>query len=283
MNLNELNPYIRRAMPCVLGTNWHIDRRIIYDYELIYIEKGKFVFSYNEKEYICGEGTIIFIRPGIPHAFVKILEELHQPHIHFDIAYSANSEIVPICFKDYPDMNENEKSQIRLDVFSMYPHNPFITINDKDSFFNLFYKIISMNSIDNCLLQKALLIQLLSIIIKDNFPASINKPIKSSIIVQIKDYIDSGQGMSFSLDDFEKYFSYNKYHLEKLFQAKYQKSIIAYRNEKRMTIAKELLLSDKSVTFVSEKLGFSSIYAFSRAFKLHFGYSPIKIRQQKNR
>ena len=51
--------------------------------------------------------------------------------------------------------------------------------------------------------------------------------------------------------------------------------IIAYRNQKRLEYAKELL-RDNSVGEVAEQLGYKSIFSFSRAFKLHFGTAPTK-------
>ena len=49
--------------------------------------------------------------------------------------------------------------------------------------------------------------------------------------------------------------------------------IIAYKNERRLGAAR-LLLKEESVTEVARRLGYSSIYVFSRAFKNRFGVSP---------
>jgi AraC-like DNA-binding protein len=46
-----------------------------------------------------------------------------------------------------------------------------------------------------------------------------------------------------------------------------------------MQYAAKELLRDVSVTEISEKLGFSSIYAFSRAFSNFFGQSPSEYRR----
>ena len=83
----------------------------------------------------------------------------------------------------------------------------------------------------------------------------------------------AGQGITFSLQDIAKQFNYSKYYLERRFKERYNISFISYRNNKRMMLAKTMLLND-SVSNVAEKLGFSSIYVFSRAFQNLFGYSP---------
>ena len=40
VTIHDLNPYIRLAMPSLLPFGLILNRRIIFDYELIYIERG---------------------------------------------------------------------------------------------------------------------------------------------------------------------------------------------------------------------------------------------------
>ena len=42
MTSHEINPYIRVAMPSRLPPFSRIKERVIYDYELIYVEQGRF-------------------------------------------------------------------------------------------------------------------------------------------------------------------------------------------------------------------------------------------------
>ena len=43
MNIHEINPYIRHAAPSSIHPPLHINRRIILDYELLYVESGEFI------------------------------------------------------------------------------------------------------------------------------------------------------------------------------------------------------------------------------------------------
>ena len=273
LDISMINPYIRVAMDSILPANHEIKRRIIFDYELIYIADGEFVFYYDDIAYPCKAGQFIFIRPGIPHSFSEIKSNLTQPHIHFDISHLSNSKQVPISFKDFSALTENEKNWIREDIFFKYPKTPFVYFSDNQQALQLFYEIVHKTH-RSALLGKAKLLQLIEMLLYDNF-ANIFKqdyhlyPVEK----QVKDYIDAGQGLTVKLDDFAKHFNYSKCYLDHCFHKKYGIGIIAYRNQKRMQAAKELL-KHSSVTEVSENLGFSSIYAFSRAFKYHFGISP---------
>ena len=91
IHAEQVNPYIRVARESVLAPGTEIKRRIIFDYELIYVERGEFWLDYGEGKYLCREGQYIFIRPGISHSFRGIFEEVSQPHIHFDLVYRGTA------------------------------------------------------------------------------------------------------------------------------------------------------------------------------------------------
>lgn len=268
----SINPYIRVAMHSVIPRHYVIKRRIIFDYELIYIADGEFTLKYDGVDYKCETGQFIFLRPDVPHSFRSINRDLTQPHIHFDITHTADSERVPVSFKDKPDMTDKEIAFIREDIFKGYPKTPFVTFSDPKTVLEIFYEIVGSEL--SPLNKKAKLIQLLDTLINDNFPNALTVDTAPyRIEKQIKDYIDAGQGLTARLEDITKQFNYSKFYLERRFKEKYGVGLMAYRNEKRLQKARELLQT-ASVSAVAAKLGFSSIYSFSRAFKNRFGVSP---------
>ena len=271
MYLSLINPYIRLAIPSVIPSGHNIIRRVIYDYELIYLERGEFSLTYNDIVYHCTEGDIIFICPSIPHSFKINNGEISQPHIHFDITHRPHSDKIPISFKDIDSMTDTEKSWIDKNYFNSYENSPIIKIQNKKNFLKLFYQII-LNEVD-ILEKKANMIQVLSMLIKDNFPDIIEGQANLDVAYQLKDYIDAGNGLKMQLEDFEKTFYQSKFHLEKKFKEAFGMAIIEYRNKKRMKIA-PVLLKNHSVSEVAETLGYQSIYSFSRAYKQYYGYSP---------
>lgn len=273
MQLSLINPYIRVAMPSVITPGHNIMSRVIYDYELIFLERGEFTLIYNNISYNCQAGNIIFIRPGTVHSFQIDRDEISQPHIHFDITHRLESDKIPVSFKNIDVMTPEEKKQIHQDYFSAYSDSPLIKIRNKNMFLRLFYHIISEQT--SPLIKKSLMIQLLSIIIDDNFPNLTEERQRISVTAQIKNYIDAGNGFRMTLDDFTKIFYYGKFYLEKKFKAAFGVGIIEYRNKIRMEYAKHLL-EKRSVTKVADELGFQSLYSFSRAYKRHFGIPPSK-------
>lgn len=276
---SAINPYIRVAMRSVLKKGTALARRIIFDYELLYIADGEFILNYNGVDHKCEQGQFILLRPGIPHSFSGINSDLSQPHIHFDMTHRPDSPQVPVCFKDPGDLTDEEKKKIRRDIFEDYPQQPFVTFGDPEAALRLFYAVIDQPK-HSSLTRKGLLIQLLDLLIAHNFPRVFEERIHCvhSVEARVKDYLDAGQGMSADLDSIAHQFNYSKYHLQRRFKDRYGVSLMAYRNDKRMQLAKTLLGSE-SVSDVTVKLGFSSIYVFSRAFKNHFGISPSAFKK----
>lgn len=276
MELQRINPYIRLAMPSVLTAGTVIRRRIIFDYELIYVESGAFCLRYNDVAFPCTAGQFLLLRPGIPHSFEDIDTPLSQPHIHFDLAFSSRSTRTPICFRDQSELTEAECALIQEDAFANFPAVPHIVFKDTAQAKTLFYEIVQGTALSP-LEKKARLLILLDRLITDNFAAAFSDAASEHTLAQrLKDYLDAGQGYAASLDELEQQFNYSKYHLEREFAKAFGLSLIAYRNRVRMEHAARLLKT-ASVGAVAETLGFSSVYVFSRAFKRHFGFPPSQI------
>lgn len=281
MNVNEVNPYIRLTMRSVLVYPFFIKKRIIMDYELIYIESGEMILEYDGVDYLCRKGDILFLRPGICHEFRGIQTDLSQPHIHFDMQYDSLSEVVPICFKDMAELSETKRRLVREDIFSRFPANPQITISDKAAFLQLFYTIVDgFKENHGSLSLKIAMVQLLEIIEKENYPDTFETDkIKMDVCTQIKAYMKSNLYHPITLDTIEKQFNYSKFYLTKRFVKEYGCSPIKYHQKLRLEHAKQLL-ETMSVSQVCECMHFGSVYAFSRAFKNHFQYPPSAVNKK---
>ena len=284
MNTYTLNPYIRLAMESVLPAGCFIPRRAIFDYEFIYIEKGSLVLTYADVEYHPQTGDFLLLHPGVSHSFDCNAGEVSQPHVHFDMVYSAHSEENPISFKDLSAMSGAERTRIAEDILSTKTHSPFVTFKAPQEAMELLRKVIAAFRSDAILDAKAHMMLLLSLILENNYKEVLGEKttVRTEILCSgIRSFLDTGSAASLSLSEIAAHFSYHPTYLEKLFKERYGVGIIAYRNARRMQEAKRLL-THESVTSVARRLGFSSVYAFSRAFKKHFGVSPQKVKALQN-
>ena len=280
LGIESINPHLRVALRSELPKGTAIAPRVIFDYELIFIERGEFIFGYGGRSYRVSEGSFLLISPGVTHSFDCSLSDISQPHIHFDMTYSQASRERFICYKDLPDLTAKERELISEDILPN-GREPFVIFESTDAPKELLFSAIDAHSRGDELLAKGLLTALIHHVLKDNFPNTVTGESRSfGIEDQIRTLIDSGNAVSLSLCELEKRFSYSRFHLERLFREKFGIGIIAYRNEARLTAAKELLRT-KSVTEVAYTLGYSSIYSFSRAYKNKFGISPSEVSQQQ--
>ena len=93
-------------------------------------------------------------------------------------------------------------------------------------------------------------------------------------------YIDQNIFNIKNLGDLEAVFFYNVNNLSKIFHAQTGISLNQYFISKKMEIASELLEKGESVTEISNKLQYSSIHAFSRAYKKHFNLPPSHAKRE---
>lgn len=91
-------------------------------------------------------------------------------------------------------------------------------------------------------------------------------------------YIDAHFLEIDSLSKLSSDFGYSYSHLSKCFKRIYGRNISEYLNQKRLEYSVELLKKGKNLTEIAEKLGFSSAYNFSRAFKNFYGVSPTNYK-----
>ena len=154
MNNNALSPYIRVAKFHSFSPKFHLARRIIYDYELIYACGGGARLVIGDDVHICKKNDVILLRPGVTHDLIH-LDDLKfvQPHIHFDMFCTEQSANIPVSFKDISDFSEAEKKQLQRDFFGEHKP-PFIYFSDIERAKSMFYSIVTQPKL-SVLSQKA--------------------------------------------------------------------------------------------------------------------------------
>ena len=83
-----------------------------------------------------------------------------------------------------------------------------------------------------------------------------------------------------NLSEITRYLNYNYSYLSKVFKKTTGKSLTDYYISLKMERAKTLILDERfSVSKAAEMLNYSSVYAFSKAFKEFYGVSPTALKQ----
>ncbi len=282
MDRNTLSPFIRHAMHSTLLPNYIINRRIIFDYEIIYIKEGSCKIQIDGIDYICKKNNVVFLRPGIPHSFCVGKEGVSQPHIHFDAIYSKNSLSTPISFKDRDAMTTAEIGLIQEDVFSDINIPHVFVPEDLPSFQRLFFDIIDsfIQGNDSLLKSKAKMTMLIDIVLSqfDKEKSTLSKN-SDTVMAAVKNYVDENYSNMLTLNFLSEMFFINKFTLIRKFKNIYGINIIKYYNEKRLKAAKDMLKkSNMTIKQIGDALNFTDAYSFSRFFKSSTGISPKEYR-----
>ena len=83
----------------------------------------------------------------------------------------------------------------------------------------------------------------------------------------------------FNLDELAKMFNISKYYFVRIFKKEFSKGPMAYLEEVRVRVAKNLLASTENrITDIALNLGFSSSSYFSQRFKILTGITPYDYR-----
>lgn len=102
---------------------------------------------------------------------------------------------------------------------------------------------------------------------------------ETELFVQIKDELESKVQSPPTITELATSYGINEYKLKYGFKALFDTSIYQYVLNKRLILAKSLLLqSQKSLKEIAYDLGYSSPQHFSNHFKHHYGYTPKSVR-----
>lgn len=111
----------------------------------------------------------------------------------------------------------------------------------------------------------------------DNTPETGKSIIKSRVLPYIEKHISE----PFSVSEIAEHVSLNPQYMMRIFKKITGLSFLEYVTNRRIELAKEMLLSTSwSIEKISEKLGYCSYTYFSKVFKKNIGKSPGEYRKQ---
>lgn len=220
----------------------------------LYIEKGQFSYRFSKESFIAKEGQLVYIPQGATYTFEIAREKTFCWQVEFDIADSNFS------FAQYPQI-----------------------IEGCDDAENLLKRIVSCYGAND---QKSYLCMLSSLLYLCSFVKEQSSE-KSGSVSRIRpavEYIEKHYNENFSIEKLAQLCFMSQSQLRRYFSSKYNMSPITYKNRFRIEKAKSMLLYDVAdIGEISAKLGFDSIYAFSKMFKKYAGITPSQFAKNKNK
>lgn len=100
-------------------------------------------------------------------------------------------------------------------------------------------------------------------------------------ISEVRNYIKDNSIGFMTVNDIAARFGFERSYLHRIFKQRYGISIKKFIIDTKMMRAKVMLEEGNSVLEVAYKVGYSSEFNFSRAFKQYYGISPSELKNKK--
>ncbi|MEV5025679.1 AraC family transcriptional regulator [Paenibacillus sp. LPE1-1-1.1] len=288
MDMNALSPYVRVAWDSIIDPPFVISERVIYDYELLYVKEGDIKVTVEDQVYYGIPGDIFLFKPMQAHS-IQLMNNrrLHQPHIHFDLYYQPDSPTVKVSYKPLKAMNEKERESFREDITPLMdsPLPNHIRLNRPIVIEKLIFDIIfelERKFPYHEIASKGLFVQLWIQLLREiHWQNNAHLLSKWEQLDRVKNYISHHTDYEITLDELSDLANLSKYYLCRLFKKAYGMTPIQYHVAIRLEKAKQMIqFTNLPLSHIAEKLGFQSIYAFSRAFRKVENVAPSFYRKK---
>ncbi len=244
-------------------------------HEIIFVETGCAEICIGDKSYVAEAPSLIFISRLEAHAITVDTDEYKRYYL---------------CLSPSA-LEKRIKSYTLLSVLSTRPQE-FTHVVDvsemKDEVTRIFSRITEEYENAAPLHEdlEALLVHELLVLIYRTKPNlfSVDNSKSISIVWQIQRKFEEEPQEDFSLDELAEKYHISKYYLSRLFKKNTGYSPMQYLMMCRLATARELLeQTDKSISEVVWRSGFSDCSNFSRYFKAHTGKTPEEYRKERKR
>lgn len=241
-----------------------------WSHELTYIVRGSVNVLCGDKTYLCKAGDIIFNPKGSEHAIFSVDgHSARYYYIAFDIVNCENK-----CEQQLAYFYNSAQPTIAV-------ADRGITHTFHDIFLNLYGKDAFSGAIVSDGIRKLLIYSLRSFLGKAN---QVYVPDlrfgKKRTVAQICSFIDSNVEDINVLKKLPQKFDYSYSYISSFFSKSMGLSLKEYFLMSRHRRACELLQSGLRVTTVAERMGYSSIHVFSKAFSGRENMSPSAYAQK---
>ncbi len=253
-----------------------------HDYwEMVYVDSGKITALNEGYARTLEQGELIFHKPMETHAHVSYEDILNSM-----LVISFNTDSPAMSFFDNKVFKLEKPQKTLLKILTDEAKENLHATKEYDNSINL---VLDNSTPETYQMIECYFIELLIKLFRseNRLSSKMERSTDARMLGQntllelILEFMNNNINIPLTLKDICSQFYISNSKLCKLFNEFLQKSPIEYFNDLKIKQAKILLADNsKSITDVSDSLGYSSIHNFSRAFKNSVGTSPLEYRNK---
>lgn len=241
-------------------------------YEVLYsINTCGMEYLVGTDRYRLQKGDIIFVPPGYSHRPL-FPAQMTEPYKRYVLWLSA--EFLETLSRSFPSPVFHRQniphllrtSGIQQDILRTHFHNGVQEAERKAPGWESV--VIGNTMILLPLLKRAILNESAS-------PLQAEKPMLLDLVIA---YVETHLDDRISLEDIARHFFVSQSTVSQTFRKKMGVSFYKYVTQRRLIVAKSLILQGLSLETVGEQVGFSDYSTFYRAFRQEYGISPRQFR-----
>lgn len=295
ISLEEISPYIRYVNNYAPTWSYTEPKRLLFDYEFMYVVNGRTHILYNEQEYDLEKGDFFYFQPGIVNQMRVNGKDGFQTHcIHFDWTPPSPEEDFSVeNMYIHPTANEEHYKKVRFlsERPLSYPENLTIPTHIKKTpaftyelFSRCYYAYLKNDTISRMQL-KADFISILALLSSYVESGSArNNTVLHPSISRAVEFIQLNYHTPLTVCRLAEECHLSEKYFGTLFKENLGKSVNQFLLEVRINAAKNLLIcTSYPVEEISFKVGFETVYYFSNSFKKFTGLSPSTYRRTYTR
>ncbi|MBE6883355.1 MAG: AraC family transcriptional regulator [Ruminococcaceae bacterium] len=226
-----------------------IDKERIDFYDLTFVCSGSMTYIADGKKITLKRNDALFLRPGTERIRLQGTEPVKYVSFNFDIYPD-----VELPFESY--MPNCISAEIR-NLAATFPQSHLLPYyHSKEKAVNMLNYI---------------LFELLDIV---------SLGTNNGYVIKIAKYVDEHMNEKISLRDVSAYTDLSREYTAAIFKREMGKTLTDFINERKMLVAKELILSSgMGLCDIAAHLGYENYNYFSRLFKRYFDNTPIRVKQ----
>jgi len=283
--LMSISPYVRQAQE-TMRPAWHIKPRRLFDYLFIQVLSGSGVFEIDGKRYTLTPGDLYWIPPNTLHEMRGDAPGTHLLFIHFDLFYDPKrshwsaqipgdtTDLTPWKDRIHPPINDSAIAQWCGRVSC---RNPTIITETLRRIIMEYNRKQTSNLLVGGLCQ-----HLVGLLLENKDETASSRGHHAEAIELAMHEIQRRSQGRLNLEALAQKCNLSPTHFRKLFREYHHQSPrSAHLNAKMRDACDYLVYSDLSITEIADRLGFTAVHNFSRAFHKEIGIPPSIYRSGK--